>query len=168
MISYRTINRHGNQGMTKQNFNSPGTWSRLVTAIRICTRGAIGIAAMLTLAAGAVGATEPAGKADYQHYCADCHGKDAKGNGPFMTQVPMTPPPSDLTLLASEHGGKFPFDEVVNAIDGRKTIPSHGRIQMPFWGVTLQKPGEEFTPPSDAEVKRRIDAMAKYIESLQR
>lgn len=154
--------------MTKQNLDSPDARSRLVAAIRICARGAIGIAAMLTLAAGTVSATEPPGKADYQHYCADCHGKDGKGNGPFKTMVPMTPPPSDLTLLASEHGGKFPFDDVVNAIDGRKAIPSHGRIQMPFWGVTLQKPGEEFTPPSDAEVKRRIDAMAEYIESLQR
>lgn len=154
--------------MTKQNLNSPGARSRLAAAIRICARCAIGIAAMLALAAGTASATEPPGKADYQHYCSDCHGKDAKGNGPFNTLVPMTPPPSDLTLLASEHGGKFPFDEVVNAIDGRKAIPSHARIQMPFWGVTLQKPGEEFTPPSDAEVKRRIDAMAKYIESLQR
>ena len=154
--------------MTKQNFNSPGARSRLVAATRICARGAIGIAAMLTLVTGAASATEPSGKADFQHYCASCHGKDAKGNGPFMTLVPMTPPPSDLTLLASEHGGKFPFDEVVNVIDGREAIPSHERIQMPFWGVTLQKPGQEFTPPSDAEVKRRIDAMAKYIESLQR
>jgi len=79
----------------------------------------------------------------------------------------MTPPPPNLTQLAKKNGGKFPFDEVVDTIDGRKNIPSHERIQMPFLGTTLQKPGEEFTPQSDAEVKRRIEAMARYVESLQ-
>jgi hypothetical protein len=34
--------------------------------------------------------------------------------------------------------------------------------------TTLQKPGQEFTPESDAEVKKRIDAMARYVESIQR
>ena len=38
---------------------------------------------------------------------------------------------------------------------------------MTTW-TTLQKPGREFTPESDAEVKKRIDAMARYVESLQR
>ena len=52
-------------------------------------------------------------------------------------------------------------------IDGRKNIPSHERLQMPFLGATLQKPGQEFTPESDAEVKKRIEAMARYVESLQ-
>jgi hypothetical protein len=80
----------------------------------------------------------------------------------------MNPPPPDLTLLAKKNGGKFPFDEVVNIIDGRKNIPSHERLQMPFLGTTLQKPGEEFTPESDAEVKKRIESMARYVESLQR
>lgn len=79
----------------------------------------------------------------------------------------MNPPPSDLTLLSKKNDGKFPFDEVVDTIDGRKNIPSHGRIQMPFLGTTLQKPGQEFTPESNADVKRRIDAMARYVESLQ-
>ncbi len=107
------------------------------------------------------------GKQDYETYCAECHGPRGKGNGPSQQVIPMNPSPPDLTQLAKENGGKFPFDEVVNTIDGRKQIPSHERIQMPFLGTTLQKPGQEFTPESDASVKLRIEAMARYVESLQ-
>ena len=108
------------------------------------------------------------GKQDYEKYCADCHGPGGKGDGPFVQRIPMHPPPSDLTQLTKDNGGKFPFDEVVETIDGRKNIPSHERLEMPFLGTTLQKPGQEFTPESDAEVKKRIDAIARYVESLQR
>lgn len=107
------------------------------------------------------------GKQDYDAYCAECHGPGGKGNGPSVETIPMNPQPPDLTVLSRKNGGKFPFDEVVDVIDGRKNIPSHGRIQMPFLGTTLQQPGKEFTPESDATVKRRIDAMARYVESLQ-
>jgi hypothetical protein len=79
----------------------------------------------------------------------------------------MNPPPPDLTQLAKKNGGKFPFEEVVDTIDGRKDIPSHERLQMPFLGTTLQKPGQEFTPESDAAVKKRIASMARYVAGLQ-
>ena len=39
---------------------------------------------------------------------------------------------------------------------------------MPFWGQALQKPGEENTPQSDAEVKARILDMVEYIRSIQK
>jgi hypothetical protein len=120
---------------------------------------------MLTLAAGTAAAQS--GKQDYEAYCSDCHGTGGKGNGPSTLAIPMNPPPPDLTLLAKENGGKFPFDQVVDTIDGRKNIPSHERIQMPFLGATLQQRGKEFTPESDVEVKRRIESMARYVESLQ-
>ena len=53
-------------------------------------------------------------------------------------------------------------------IDGRKTIPGHKRFDMPFWGTTMQVPGQEFTPASEAKVQARIDAMVNYIKSIQR
>jgi mono/diheme cytochrome c family protein len=112
-------------------------------------------------------AAAQSGKQDYIAYCAECHGADGKGNGPTSRAIPMNPPPPDLTRLAERNGGKFPFQQVVDIIDGRKNIPSHERIQMPFLGTTLQQPGKEFTPESDAQVKRRIEAMAQYVESLQ-
>ena len=112
-------------------------------------------------------AAAQSGKQDYDKYCAMCHGSDAKGNGDLVQTVPMNPPPPDLTQLSKNNGGTFPFSDVVDTIDGRRRIPSHERLQMPFMGTTLQKPGQEFTPESDAEVKRRIEAMARYVKSLQ-
>ena len=79
----------------------------------------------------------------------------------------MNPPPNDLTQMAKKNGGIFPFDEVVDSIDGRKNIPSHARLQMPFWGTTLQQPGKEFSPESEAKVRARISNMVTYIKSIQ-
>jgi hypothetical protein len=57
---------------------------------------------------------------------------------------------------------KFPFDEVVDTIEGRNKIPSHERIQMPFLGTTLQKPGQERSSEeedrSDGSVRRESPA----------
>jgi mono/diheme cytochrome c family protein len=129
--------------------------------------GAAFLLLILMVASSARTAAAQSGKQDYETYCADCHGASGKGNGPAVATIPMSPPPPDLTQLAKKNGGKFPFDEVVDTIDGRKNVPSHERIQMPFLGATLQKEGKEFTPESDAEVKRRIESMARYVESLQ-
>jgi hypothetical protein len=38
---------------------------------------------------------------------------------------------------------------------------------MPFWGVTFQQSGKEFTPESEAKAKERIDNVIRYIETLQ-
>lgn len=122
---------------------------------------------ILVLATTARTAVAQSGIRDYQIYCADCHGLGGKGDGPSRLTIPMNPPPNDLTQMAKKNGGIFPFDEVVDSIDGRKNIPSHARLQMPFWGTTLQKPGKEFTPESDAEVKKRIESMARYVETIQ-
>jgi mono/diheme cytochrome c family protein len=120
----------------------------------------------ILLAVTASRALAQSGQQDYVEYCADCHGVKADGRGTSKVLSPEYPP-ANLTLLAQKNGGKFPFDRVVNIIDGREAIPSHARIQMPFWGVTMQEPGKEFTPQSNARVKARIDAIAKYIETLQ-
>ena len=121
----------------------------------------------LVLALGARTGAAQAGNQDYESYCADRHGPGGKGNSPAVLTIPMSPPPPDLTQLAKKSGAKSPFDEVVDTIDGRKNIPSHERIHMPFLGPTLQRQGKEFTPASDAEVKRRIESIARYVESLQ-
>lgn len=122
---------------------------------------------ILVLAATARSAAAQSRIQDYQNYCADCHGLGGKGDGPSRLTIPMNPPPTDLTQMAKKNGGQFPFDEVVASVDGRKNIPSHARLQMPFWGTTLQKPGKEFTPESNADVKKRIESMARYVEHLQ-
>jgi mono/diheme cytochrome c family protein len=139
--------------------------SRVLTAMAQASTAFVLL--ILALAAAARTAAAQSGIRDYQNYCAECHGLHGKGDGPSRLTIPMNPPPNDLTLMAKKNGGTFPFDEVVDSIDGRKNIPSHARLQMPFWGTTLQQPGKEFTPESDAEVKKRIESMARYVESIQ-
>ncbi len=68
----------------------------------------------------------------------------------------------DLTQLAKEDGGKFPRQKVFDTIDGRDRIRAHFRGDMPRWGSQYQLDSND-----PANVKRRIDAMVDYIESLQ-
>lgn len=131
------------------------------------TPALVGIAAAVAIqVASRPALAETPGKADYDQNCASCHGADGKGNGPALKTIPGIHPP-DLTLLTTKNGGTFPKDEVTDAIDGRKQIPSHERLNMPFWGVTMQSEGKEFTPESEAKVKQRIANVVSYIESMQ-
>jgi mono/diheme cytochrome c family protein len=109
---------------------------------------------------------EVSGKQDYLENCAGCHGTDGKGHGPDLYIVPGIAP-ANLTMLAKQNGGVFPFQATEDAIDGRKGIPPHKRFDMPFWGVTMQEQGKAFTPESEAKVKARLDAVVRYIESIQ-
>lgn len=52
-------------------------------------------------------ATSPAsGKEMFMSYCASCHGKDAKGDGPAASALKQAP--ADLTALAKQNGGSIP------------------------------------------------------------
>ena len=109
------------------------------------------------------------GKRDYLVSCSSCHGVDGHGNGPATYTIPGFVP-SDLTALSKGNGGNFPEDEVRQVIDGRKRLPGHSDwdTDMPLWGMQFQEQGREFTPGSEAKVKRRIDALVAYIRSIQR
>jgi mono/diheme cytochrome c family protein len=107
--------------------------------------------------------TSPAsGEAMFKAYCASCHGVDGKGNS-AVAPVLKKPVP-DLTLLAEQNSGKFPYFHVVQEIRGDVNNPSHGLRDMPIWGPV-------FLPMSDhqpAQVKQRLRNLSKHIESLQR
>ena len=107
------------------------------------------------------------GRADFNKHCAPCHSEDAKGNGPELKVIPGIKP-KDLTTIAAQNGGVFPYRDVESTIDGRKLVPSHKRLDMPFWGVNFQKSGQEFTPASEAQARKRIDALVDYVATLQR
>ncbi len=64
-------------------------------------------------------------------YCASCHGDDAKGGGPMVPVLNVTPP--DLTGLSARNGGVFPTARVAYQIDGRDPLLAHGG-PMPIYG----------------------------------
>lgn len=96
----------------------------------------------------------------YRSYCATCHGRDGKGNGPVAAGLKV--PPTDLTVLARHHKGIFPIREVELTIRGGRTVTVHGSDDMPVWGPIFHA-----LDPSDARVKARIAALVAHIASIQ-
>lgn len=106
--------------------------------------------------------TSPAsGQEMYVNYCAACHGKDGRGDGPAMPALKSAP--TDLTMLTKQHGGKFPSDHVYAVLVGRAELAAHGSQEMPAWGPIFMRLGQGHT----AEVQQRATNLTKYIESLQ-
>lgn len=103
------------------------------------------------------------GEEMFNSYCAACHGKDAKGNGPATPALKVPPP--DLTTLAQRHGGKFPADYVTTVLrNGVEEAKAHGSKDMPIWGPLF---GSIAGGVASTEVTQRIYNLSHYIESLQ-
>jgi mono/diheme cytochrome c family protein len=103
------------------------------------------------------------GAAIYKTYCAVCHGKEARGDGPLADNLRHAPP--DLTLLAKRNAGKFDADAVHRMIDGRSPIKGHGGPDMPIWGDAFKRSSEK---SDEKAVKERIAAVVAHLKSLQR
>jgi mono/diheme cytochrome c family protein len=97
----------------------------------------------------------------FVRYCAVCHGKDGKGNGPAATA--MKTPPADLTILAKGNGGKYPASHVAAVIRGQAALASHGTQDMPIWGPLFSS----ISQGHEAQVQQRISNLVGYIDSLQ-
>ena len=98
-------------------------------------------------------------KRDYEVACASCHGLTGKGDGPLKDELKNRVP--DLTVLARNNNGVFPFDQVVRAIDGRQQIKAHGPRDMPVWGNSFRLRDAGPTASS------RIKALTEYLNRLQ-
>ena len=107
-------------------------------------------------------AAGPTGDAVYKTYCATCHGKTAKGDGPLSTELRNAPP--DLTKLAKRNEGKFDAASVHRMIDGREPLKGHGGPDMPVWGDAFRNSREGY---SEKAVKARIDALVAHLKKLQ-
>ena len=106
--------------------------------------------------------TSPAdGKGMYNTYCAVCHGVDGKGKGPAAEALKV--PPTDLTLLTKNNGGKYPGAKVAATIRGEANLPAHGSREMPVWGRLFWG----MSNGHEAEVQQRVANLNSYIESLQ-
>jgi mono/diheme cytochrome c family protein len=102
------------------------------------------------------------GDALFKTYCASCHGKSAKGDGPLADSLRYRPP--DLTLIAKRNKGKFDSEKVYRIIDGREPVKGHGGTDMPVWGDAFKRSVDGY---SEKAVKERIQALADYLKSIQ-
>jgi mono/diheme cytochrome c family protein len=110
------------------------------------------------------------GKMEYEGACAVCHGLSGKGDGYLRSQLANRVP--DLTVLARNNKGVFPFDRVYQIIDGRQEVKSHGPREMPVWGRSFNLQSSiyfENYPRQDVEsaARSRILALTEYIYRLQ-
>ena len=105
-----------------------------------------------------------AGRADFERHCAVCHGVDATGTGPLTEYLIRKP--ADLTTIAQNYEGRFPFDRVAAVIDGRADVAAHGPREMPVWGYRFVATADRDEAGQTAE--QRITAIATYLETLQK
>jgi len=101
------------------------------------------------------------GKEMYEAYCAACHGKDGRGHGPAASALKI--PPTDITVLARRHVGKFPSIEVYRSITGEAGIAAHGSKEMPIWGPIFMSMSHQH----ESEVHLRVANLTDYIKSMQ-
>ena len=135
----------------------------------------VGAAALAVLAATLAGCTSPRGVADpvippadgrgaYGRACASCHGTSGRGDGAAAAN--LSRPVPDLTTLAVRHDGRYPRQYVIDVVSGDRALAAHGTREMPVWGRMFDtKPG---TVVAIFRTERWLDAVASYVESLQR
>lgn len=105
----------------------------------------------------------PAGSGQqmFATYCAVCHGKDGRGDGPAANALKKRP--ADLTQLARKNEGKFPEMEVMSFITGDDVVAAHGTRTMPVWGDLFHA-----LSPNDHEVVQiRVNNLTDYVRSIQ-
>jgi mono/diheme cytochrome c family protein len=127
----------------------------------VAATGVLGLAG----AAPAAGPAEEAGRTFYRRYCAACHGHDGRGDGPVAPALGEKP--TDLTAIAREHDGTFPFVDVVASIDGTRTLRAHGVSEMPVWGEVLAG-DPSWSVERHAEARGKIILITEYLRSIQR
>ncbi len=137
-------------------------------------RSAIFLAIALTVALGISAARQKSksettqrtpdlttGKATFLQYCASCHGKTAKGDGPAAFTMKI--PPTDLTTLTKRHAGKFPAGYVSALVTFGRNLASHGSLEMPVWGTRFRS----IDPANDPTGQHHIDDVVAYLRSIQ-
>jgi mono/diheme cytochrome c family protein len=101
------------------------------------------------------------GRDSFEFYCASCHGRSGKGDGPMISALKTRP--ADLTSLARRNDGAFPRDRVLAVVTGAgRQVPAHGSNEMPVWGPIFRG-----LDPSESRVKVRIDNIVAHLEALQ-
>jgi mono/diheme cytochrome c family protein len=101
------------------------------------------------------------GKDNFEAYCAVCHGKSGKGDGPAAPAMKV--PVADLTAIAKKNGGTFNAVQVAEMIKGaNREMPSHGSKDMPIWGPVFRS----FSADQNIATLR-VNNLVDYLKSIQ-
>jgi mono/diheme cytochrome c family protein len=129
--------------------------------------GVMGLVISISVAQAQAGKVD-FGKREYLSNCANCHGLDGKGNGPYSDLLKKSPP--NLTTLSKNNGGIFPMDRLYQSITG-DNIKAHGSRDMPIWGMEYRVEAAsrymESPYDPDAYVRVRVLALLEYLYRLQ-
>lgn len=101
------------------------------------------------------------GKQMYEAYCASCHGVNGKGNA--TVGAALSQPPTDLTLLSSHNGGKFPAYRVRDLLLDQDFYHDRAAHSMPVWAPafkSLQKNHPDV-------VGLRVNNLVTYLKTIQ-
>jgi mono/diheme cytochrome c family protein len=123
-------------------------------------------AAAMSVPAAARSSTQVArllqGEQLFKAYCASCHGRTGKGDGPFVQMLKT--PPADLSLLSQRNGGTFPRERVIRLIEeGKAAEDPHGSKEMPVWGPIFSA----MSLGSFKATNPRVEDVVAYLESIQ-
>jgi mono/diheme cytochrome c family protein len=106
-------------------------------------------------------AAKPTSSADggemFRSYCAACHGKLGRGDGPAAASLKTKP--ADLTQLKKNHGGVYSTKDFEEKINGMAMSPSHGTTEMPIWGPIFREIA--------GSPELRVFNLKKYIDAMQ-
>jgi mono/diheme cytochrome c family protein len=106
--------------------------------------------------------TSPAsGKEMCIQYCASCHGKDGKGDGPAASALKVAP--SNLATLSARNNGTFPEIKISRIIEGNDDLAAHGSRDMPTWGQVFH----QMEGAGPATEKLRVANLTACLKSLQ-
>jgi mono/diheme cytochrome c family protein len=105
------------------------------------------------------------GQQFFMQYCASCHGKDGRGNGPVSPYLKITVP--NLTLLKKNNKEIYPMAKVMSAIDGSRVVRAHGDREMPVWGEIFRKEAEA-AKYTELTSLLKTKMIAEYVATLQR
>jgi mono/diheme cytochrome c family protein len=95
----------------------------------------------------------------FKWYCAACHGKNGKGNGPAASELKVPPP--DLTALSKRNKGKFPANYITQVLVNGPKPSAHGTADMPTWGPLF----EELNVKGKVTVE--TNRVIEYLKSIQ-
>lgn len=117
------------------------------------------------------------GEKEFRSNCAVCHGLTGRGEGPIVDYFAaggyVDKDFPDLTLLAKNNKGVFPYKRIYELIDGRSQIKGHGPRGMPVWGDEYNSRAAQYYMDyrqawnGEAFTRTRVLALIEYINSLQ-